>query len=395
MAGDSRKEFVVATIGNYFGYSPSDGAVSHIHDSRELNNFLDDGNCSVLATHAELTQGVRLIQVYNNIDSETTSDNSLVFYKLQPTVITPDNLHTNIFISSLLDSPFDTLYHSVQKVFAPVLLKDEKWSKNIDPKIQVLLTELEAGLGSVLRRQGRAGLERDHSTAPSDTNVSGILTPSDEFQFWAEASMSSTRLALRERSQHFQALLQPIVTDFANIDTLSFPEALELIEVTQDSLDDLWKQAEYEPGYPEVRMNHLLEVISGAFGRFVQRKLSDLDIWSGQFGYIRSSLQDGLAVCEKWASAAEVLTTHYWKQYSAHRWSAGPFTSPSLSQLVLRLEEVLRLRTVHEQLLHLLSSSEQAELNVLHAFSPFTGGWVWSVGKVGVVSGCGSELIVH
>lgn len=373
MSGDSRKDFILATVGNYFGYSVTDGAVSHILASRELNTFLDDGNCTVLATHAELTQDVRLIQVYNSIDSETTSDNSLVFYKLQPSVITPDNLHTNVFVSSLLDSPFDTLYHSVQKVFGPVLLRDEKWSKSVDPKIQVLLTELEASLGSALRRQGRMGVGVDQGSLSPDV-VSGILTPSDEFQYWAESSMSSSRLSSRERSQHFQELLQPLVTEFANLDTLSFPEALELIEVTQDSLDDLWKQTEYEPGYPEVRMRHLLEIISGAFGRFVQRKLSDLSVWSGQFGYVRSSLQDGLVVCEKWASAGEVLTSHYWKQYTPHRWTGGPFSSPTLSQLIQRLEEVLGLRTVHEQLVHLLSSSEQVELNLPNAFTPFTGG---------------------
>ena len=83
-------------------------------------------------------QDVRLIQVYNTIDSETTSDSWLVFFKLQPCIIIPDNLHSNIFVSSLLDSPLDMLYHSVQKVFAPVLLRDVKWSKNIDPKIQTL-----------------------------------------------------------------------------------------------------------------------------------------------------------------------------------------------------------------------------------------------------------------
>ena len=35
--------------------------------------------------------------------------------------------------------------------------------------------------------------------------------------------------------------------------------------------------------------------------------------------------------------------------------------------------QVLGLRTVHEQLLHLLSPSEQQELNLSHAFSPFAG----------------------
>ncbi len=39
------------------------------------------------------------------------------------------------------------------KVFAPVLLKDQKWSRSFDPKLQNLLSELEAGLGSVIRKQ--------------------------------------------------------------------------------------------------------------------------------------------------------------------------------------------------------------------------------------------------
>ena len=340
MSGDSRKDFILATIGNHFSYTVADGAISHILDSKELNNFLDDGNCSVLATHAELTQGVRLIQVYNIIESEASSDNWLVFFKLQPCVITPDNLHTNIFVSSLLDSPIDTLYHSVQKVFAPVLLKDAKWSKNVDPKIQLLLTELEAGLGSTLRRHGRQGVETHHGKGPADTNLSGILTPSDEFQYWAEVSLSSSRLAYRERAQHFQELFQPVVTEFANLDALSFPDALELVEVTQDTLDDLWKQTDYSPAFPEERMRHLLEVISSSLGRFVQRKLSNLDVWSGQFAQVRTSLQDGRMVCEKWSSAAEMLTTQFWRHYSTHPWKGGSFASPILSQLVQRLEEV-------------------------------------------------------
>ena len=53
----------------------------------------------------------------------------------------------------MLDSPISALYHAVQKVFAPVLLKDDKWSRKFDPKLQTLLTELETGLGSAMRKQ--------------------------------------------------------------------------------------------------------------------------------------------------------------------------------------------------------------------------------------------------
>lgn len=371
MSGDSRKDFLLATIGNFFGYATTDGAVSHIIDSRELNNFLDDGSCSVLATRAELTQDVKLIQVYNGIEAEATTDSWLIFFKLEPCCITPENLHTNIFVSSVLDSPIDTLYHSVQKVFAPILLKDARWSKNIDPKIQHLLTELEAGLGSTLRRYGKTGLSLDNSGG--GLQLSGILTPSDEFQYWVEVSMSSSKLASRERAQFFQESFQPIVTEFANLDALSFSDALELVEITQDTLDDLWKQSDHSPPYPEDRMRHLLEIISSSFGRYVQRKLAELDIWRGQFTQVRTRLQDGLNICEKWSSATDLLTSQFWKQYALHPWKGGVFVSSTLLQLTLRLEEVMGLRALHEQLLRLLSSEEQREFNLANAFSPFAG----------------------
>lgn len=372
MSGDSRKDFILATIGNFFSYSTSDGAISHIPDSRELNNFLDDGNCMVLALHPELTQGVKLIQVYNHVEVESTFDQWLVLFKLQPCTINPDNIHTNIFISSVLDSPIDTLYHSVQKVFAPILLKDAKWSKNLDPKIQLLIAELEAGLGSVLRHSGKAvsgGVE----DSQSKENLHGILTPSDEFQYWAESGVSSSKLSSREHAQFFQEILQPLVTEFSNLDAQSFTDSLELIEVTQDALDDLWKQTDHKPPYPETRMKHLLGVISGSLGRYVQRKLANMDLWGGAFGHVRNSLQDGLGVCDKWNSTAEALTTQYWKQYIVHPWKGDPYVSLTLNQLIQRLEEVLSLRSLHEQLLLLLSPAEQQELNLSNSFSPFAG----------------------
>ena len=371
MSGDSRKDFLLATIGNFFGYASADGAVSHIADSKELNTFLDDGSCAVLATHAELTQDVKLIQVYNSIEAEATTDNWLVFFKLEPCCITPENVHTNIFVSSVLDSPIDTLYHSVQKVYAPILLKDARWSKNIDPKIQHLLTELEVGLGSTLRRHGKVGVSLD--TSSSNFQLSGILTPSDEFQYWAESSLSTSKLTSRERAQFFQESFQPVVTEFANLDALSFTDVLELIEVTQDTLDDVWKQTDHTPPYPEDRMRHLLEIISTSFGRYVQRKLSDLDVWKGQFTQVRSCLQDGLNICEKWSSASDMLTSQFWKHYALHPWKGGVFVSATLLQLTMRLEEVMSLRVLHEQLLHLLSSAEQQEFNVTDAFTPFAG----------------------
>ena len=63
--------------------------------------------------------------------------------------------------------------------------------------------------------------------------------------------MSSSKLTSRERARLFQQSFQPIVTEFANLDALSFTDVLELVEVTQDTLDDLWKQSDHSPPYSE------------------------------------------------------------------------------------------------------------------------------------------------
>ena len=56
------------------------------------------------------------MQVYNSLEAEATTaaDNWLVFFKLEPCCIIPENLHTNI-MSSVLDSPciWGILYHWV------------------------------------------------------------------------------------------------------------------------------------------------------------------------------------------------------------------------------------------------------------------------------------------
>jgi len=103
-----------------------------------------------------------------------SGEKALVFYKIRPEVITPDNMHTNIFVSSVLDSPVSTLYQSLHHIFVPMLLKSEQSSKGFDPKLQSLLGELDAGLGSVLRK--RTNTSASARGEAVDDNVGGELS---------------------------------------------------------------------------------------------------------------------------------------------------------------------------------------------------------------------------
>ena len=58
-----------------------------------------------------------------------------------------------------------------------------------------------------------------------------------------------------------QELFQPMSREYQSLDSQSLLEVLELVEITQDCLDDVWKQTEHEPPYPQNRMKHLMDVI--------------------------------------------------------------------------------------------------------------------------------------
>uniref|UniRef100_A0A8B9QWJ8 Cytoplasmic dynein 2 heavy chain 1 n=1 Tax=Anas platyrhynchos TaxID=8839 RepID=A0A8B9QWJ8_ANAPL len=302
------------------------------------------------------------------IEATDSKNNVLVFFKLRPDVITEDNLHSNILVSSMLDSPINTLYQAVRQVFAPVLLKDETWSKTFDPKLQKLLSELETGLSTVLRRSDPNCMGEEFS----EDDVQAILTPTDEFQFWIECARHGTKLYSKERASHFKDLFDDIAKDYCNLDSLSLFEVVDLVETTRDTVDSVWRQTEHDP-YPQPRMHNLLDVIGSCLGRFVQRKLAALNLWEDAFHLVKENLKAGILICEQWASACEYLTGQLWQRYTLHQWKNEKYFPESLVKLGKRLDEVLTVRTLHEKLTFFLPSGEQNALHVAQVFEPFAG----------------------
>ena len=91
--------------------------------------------------------------------------------------------------------------------------------------------------------------------------VSGILTPADEFQYWSEQSSRGSSSESRERAEHFLELLQPVRKELGSLESLSLLEIQDIVEECQDCLDDVWKQVDHRPPYPEQRMKHFMDVI--------------------------------------------------------------------------------------------------------------------------------------
>lgn len=79
---------------------------------------------------------------------------------------------------------------------------------------------------------------------------------------------------------------------------------------------------------------------AGSLARYVQRKLSLLNIWSGPFVHTRDNIKKGMYLCEHWVTVCETLTSHYWKRFPLHPWQGEKFTPVVIAQLAARLEEV-------------------------------------------------------
>lgn len=86
-----------------------------------------------------------------------------------------------------------------------------------------------------------------------------ILNPSDEFEFWADMARVG-RGEDKEKAEHFVELFKPISKDYGGLDAMSLQDAMEIVDITQDTLDDVWRQTEFDP-YPENRMRHLMDCI--------------------------------------------------------------------------------------------------------------------------------------
>ena len=116
---------LLAAIGNHFNYTTADGAVSHIYSSKELNSFLDDGNCGVLCAHVELTHDVKIVQVCSDSlpEMELQGERWLVVFHLHPVPITTDNLH-----SSMWKRRWRASITPCRRC-TYILLKESKWSK--------------------------------------------------------------------------------------------------------------------------------------------------------------------------------------------------------------------------------------------------------------------------
>ena len=51
--GDVRKEFLLTSIANYYSLTLRDDSIRSLNENEQLNNFLDDGNSTLLSANID------------------------------------------------------------------------------------------------------------------------------------------------------------------------------------------------------------------------------------------------------------------------------------------------------------------------------------------------------
>eukprot|EP01135_Chromosphaera_perkinsii_P005308 Nk52_evm1s338 gene=Nk52_evmTU1s338 len=396
---DVRKDFIDSLAAMQLG-SKADHVSRYTKESAELDCFLNDPACQVLTMSFD-HRSKKL--VLSNTVGENVRDipdkNAIFFSKTKNEPITEGNMRDVVFVSSLLDSPVATLYHSLKNVFSPTLLNNKSFSKTLDPRLQGLLAELEAGLGSALRKGGNAKTNRDTSKQdPENDNrdFMGILTLADEFQYWAEEIARSTSESSRERAVCIYEALRPISKEYGSLEQMPMAEVHDLIDTTEEVLDEIWRQTEFHPPYPQERMKHLFTVIGGSLGRCIQSQLTQVEekpnnnpashtskgkkssaVWALPYNIIHDNLKNGIAIIDKWGQKIEKLIGILWADTGGdgHYWKGAKFQDEFLIGLAKRLEEIATIRTTHEELISLLNqdSSDASSKEYTSTFEAFSG----------------------
>uniref|UniRef100_K3WM96 AAA+ ATPase domain-containing protein n=1 Tax=Globisporangium ultimum (strain ATCC 200006 / CBS 805.95 / DAOM BR144) TaxID=431595 RepID=K3WM96_GLOUD len=340
--------------------------------------FLDDPQCSVLQARVLLRDAADNnsedqfdVILSNQLhDAGTKSKYETVFVKVRPVALVPENMSTNIQVTSVMQSPLQSLYQAVHQVYAPMLLKNDANASQLSQKLKDILIELDTGLRSTML----SGVGSSSSTSSKASGNDGdavalmnIVTINDEFQYWERADQKN-----QKRAKKFCAAFDNIHQRYSNLETLTFDEMMEVLEESYNTIDDIWRaDLSRENQYPQPRMNHLLGLVGSAINTFILEKANALNVWIGSFHDVTVLLQQSIALCEKWASSIDTLTETMWPSYDEHPWVGKKSdTDAPLQALIKRMEEILRIRTTYEELISLLPRTMTHELSS-SCFQPF------------------------
>ena len=284
----------------------------------------------------------------------------VLFVKRNTDPINDRNINDILDVHSIRGSPLDDLYNSLRGVWCPSLLKNPEWTNKLSPRLMQLLTELESTLGDS---------KADSAADGNLEDVSNILEPKDEINFWSHLK-DNRRVPFKSLVSDVDRNLQDISNPgYSDLEALDFSGLMDLITRTQDALIGIWESSGDGHTYPKKRMEHFFSCIGGAICRQIQKLLSDVDLWNDAAGNVRLKLQAAINTCKAWVEVPSKLTANYWRG-GGHSWKGDPFEDTYTQSFRMRLEEVMKIRSLSEELGDLLSPEEKKSFRLTELFKP-------------------------
>jgi len=177
-----------------------------------------------------------------------------------------------------------------------------------------------------------------------------VYEPPDEFRFWMqlkEDRRSPARELAKVVDQSFQDISSP---GFTSLDSHDMNAVLDLVSRSFDAFNSAWMVVSDGQAFPQRRMAHLFDCVGKALCLYIQKQLSTVDIWRGRTGDVKMKLQSAVRICEAWCHVPMKLTTTFWPG-AEHSWKGPAHIDSFMQAFKARLEHVLRIRTLSDELL--------------------------------------------
>lgn len=393
---DGRIGFIARSIASFAADgngSSKDDVFSATERSKDVTTFLDDTRyvcnfiplssasvhisfvshisfylilCSVSAMKASIDGGrVTFSLNLDSAESGNATDDavSVIFVKRDRNMITPENIAQCLDVHVSHGSALDGLYSSLKDFWCPALLQNPDVAGKVPPKVQQLLTELSNALGSSSRSEGVSNYDIK--------NISSIKEPADEINFW-NRSKDDRRCPFKSLAANVDRALADISNPgFMDLDSYDMATVLDLIGHTLDALNNAWTASSSDGQmFPQSRMTHLFSIIGGSLCRWIQHKLKGVNVWRDHAGEVRLKLQDAIRVCAEWTDVPSKLTSSYWGERSENPWRGGRYEDEYAIAFQRRLEDILSIRTLADELSQLLSKEERMSFRLDSLFEP-------------------------
>lgn len=324
-------------------------------------------------------------------DQQSAQQGVVLFVKRTNEPLSPSNMRSHIDVHALKGSFLATLQSSLQGIWCPALLENQSAADALPSRVKQLLADLQTSLStSVSQSSAQQGGRGGNNNGSNDlSHCADIFSVGDELAFWIRAK-EDRRSPFRGLAKQVDAAfvdLQPFL-DLKSLDPSALSDA---IDVSLDALNAVYlAEASASEGivYPQQRMAHLFDLIGKDIFAYVQRLVADCDVFNQRESSSSSSAQSSqqqhrakqtlviaIRLLEQWKDVPLRLTSTFWtNRQSANSWRGAVFEDVLCASFAQRLQEIVNLVTLVDELKQILPQAEQraAGVHVDRLFDPLS-----------------------